>query len=346
MQQNVRDELFMRRALELGEKGAGSVSPNPLVGCVIVSNNEVIGEGWHKQFGGPHAEVNAIADVMDKQRIPGSTVYVTLEPCSHFGKTPPCADLLIREQVGRVVIANTDSNPLVSGKGIEKLRAAGITVDTDILKDEARWINRRFFTFIEKKQPFVILKWAQTSDGFIARKNFDSKWISGEMSRKLVHKWRTEEDAILVGFNTALKDNPRLNVRDWVGRDPVRIVIDPKLKLPNSFHLFDKSQRTIVINEIRSTTDNNIEFVQTDDCKDCQSILSILYERKIQSVIVEGGAQTLEDFINQDCWDEARVFTNTQNFVEGIKAPRLEAKLRDEISIEKDVLAIFTREHF
>src|SRR5688500_17654700 len=202
------DELFMLRALELAHLGTGQVSPNPLVGSVIVHEEKIIGEGWHKKYGEAHAEVNAIASVDDKNLLKESTVYVTLEPCSHFGKTPPCADLLIQHQVKKVVIANLDTNPLVSGNSIRKLREAGIEVCTGILDVKGRTLNKHFFTFVEKQRPYIILKWAETADGFIARKNFDSKWISDEYSRQLVHKWRTEEDAVLVGMRTAQQDNP------------------------------------------------------------------------------------------------------------------------------------------
>ena len=342
MQHIERDELFMRRALELASNGLGFVSPNPLVGCVIVSNDEIIGEGWHKRFSGHHAEVNAVDDVTHRERIAGSTVYVTLEPCSHFGKTPPCADMLIRERVARVVIANGDTNPIVDGRGIEKLRAAGIVVTTDVLGEKARDLNRRFFAFVEKKRPYVMLKWAQTADGFIARKDFNSKWISNEMSRRLVHKWRAEEDAIMVGFNTALKDDPKLNVRDWQGRNPVRIVLDPKLELPSNLQLFDNSQKTIIINQVKSSTDGNLEFTKAN-CSSCSDILSILYQKRLQSVIVEGGANVLHKFIAQDCWDEARVFTGIDKFGEGIKAPGLNCAPVDEVKIEKDVLSVFRK---
>ena len=200
----------MQRALELARLGLGNVSPNPMVGCVIVKDGKIIGEGHHEQYGGPHAEVNAVQAVKDQSLLPQSTAYVTLEPCSHFGKTPPCADLLVRHQVKRVVICNEDPNPLVAGQGIERLRNAGIEVEIGLLREEGRVLNRRFFTAFEKKRPYVILKWAQTTDGFVARENYDSKWISNTYSRQLVHKWRAEEDAILVGTNTARYDNPSL----------------------------------------------------------------------------------------------------------------------------------------
>ena len=219
----VAPEIYMHRALELARNGAGKVSPNPMVGCVIVHNGTIIGEGWHQQFGGPHAEPNAIAAVNNQELLKDATLYVTLEPCAHFGKTPPCAHLIIEKQIPRVVVCNLDPNPLVAGKGIKLLKDAGIEVKTGILAQEGAFLNRRFFTYINHKRPFIILKWAETADGFVARENYDSKWISNALSRKLVHKWRTEEDAILVGKNTALYDNPQLTSRDWEGKNPISV---------------------------------------------------------------------------------------------------------------------------
>lgn len=253
---------FMRRALELAEWGRGYVSPNPLVGCVIVHEDRIIGEGWHREYGGPHAEVNAVNSVENQALLSESTVYVTLEPCAHWGKTPPCANLLVEKKVKKVVIAATDSNPLVGGRGIEILKNAGIEVETGILEKDARWQNRRFFTQIEKQRPYVILKWAQTQDGFVAKENFDSKWISNSHSRQLVHKWRAEEDAILVGKNTAAYDNPRLDVRDWVGKNPIRVVLDSKLELSSELNLFDQSIPTLVFNALKSDNKDNLAWIK------------------------------------------------------------------------------------
>ncbi|HKZ37838.1 MAG TPA: bifunctional diaminohydroxyphosphoribosylaminopyrimidine deaminase/5-amino-6-(5-phosphoribosylamino)uracil reductase RibD, partial [Chryseolinea sp.] len=251
------DEFFMLRAMELALLGSGLVSPNPLVGCVITYEGKIIGEGWHKKYGEPHAEVNAVNSVPDKRTLRESTVYVTLEPCAHFGKTPPCADLLIEHQIKKVVVANLDSNPLVAGEGIRKLRSSGIEVITGVLDKKGRALNKRFFTIMEKQRPYIILKWAETADGFVARKNFDSKWISDEYSRQLVHKWRAEEDAVLVGMRTAQLDNPELNVRNWSGRNPIRIVIDRFLKLNEKIHLFDGSQKTICYNVLKHEEHRN-----------------------------------------------------------------------------------------
>lgn len=335
------DELFMRRALELALLGQGSVSPNPLVGCVIVHDNRIIGEGWHKVYGGPHAEVNAVNTVQDRSLLPSSTVYVTLEPCSHFGKTPPCADMLIREKVQKVVIANLDTNPLVGGEGIKKLRAAGIAVITGILDGEARALNRRFFTYIEKKRPYLILKWAETADGFIARENYDSKWISNTFSRQLVHKWRAEEDAVLVGPRTAQQDNPQLTVRDWSGRNPVRLVIDRFLKLSTRLAVFDRSQKTICYNVLKHEEHPNLSLVRLNEETFLTDLLHDLQKQKIQSVIVEGGAQTLASFILDGLWDEARIFVSKETFGRGIKAPVLKGRLTGQQAIDSDRLDLY-----
>lgn len=337
------DSIFMHRALELATNGMGYVSPNPLVGCVIVVDDKIIGEGWHQQYGEPHAEVNAIQSVKDKAQLLSSTVYVNLEPCSHFGKTPPCADLLIASNVKKVVIANLDTNPKVAGEGIKKMRAAGIEVVTGILDKEGRELNKRFFTFIEKKRPFIILKWAQTKDGFIARLNRDSKWISNEYSRQLVHKWRTEEDAILVGTKTAEFDNPQLNVRDWSGRNPVRIVLDRFLKLPENLHLFDRSQKTICYNLLKHEEHENLFLIRIPEANFLEEMMSDLVKHKIQSIIVEGGAQTLQSFIDAKLWDEARVFTGEKSFEKGIKAPDFEGKMISDEGVFSDRLVVYQK---
>jgi diaminohydroxyphosphoribosylaminopyrimidine deaminase/5-amino-6-(5-phosphoribosylamino)uracil reductase len=269
-------------------------------------------------------------------------VYVNLEPCSHFGKTPPCADLLIRHHVKKVVVANIDPNPLVSGKGIQKLKNAGLEVITGILEEKGRELNKRFFTFIEKKRPYVILKWAETGDGFIARENFDSKWISNEHSRQLVHKWRSEEDAVLVGTGTALHDNPVLTVRDWPGRNPVRIVIDRYNRLPRTLALFDGTQPTIFYTTVKNETQPNLEFVTLNESSFQNEMMHDLFNRNIQSVIIEGGATTLQQFINNGLWDEARIFTSSQEFGSGIPAPQFNGNLISRESVLNDTLAFYT----
>jgi diaminohydroxyphosphoribosylaminopyrimidine deaminase/5-amino-6-(5-phosphoribosylamino)uracil reductase len=338
-----QDELYMRRAIELAEWGRGNVSPNPMVGCVVVHNGTIIGEGFHQVYGGPHAEPNAINSVANQDLLSESTVYVSLEPCAHWGKTPPCANLLVEKNLRKVVIGATDSNPLVGGKGIQILKEAGIEVVTGILKNEVREQNKRFFTFIEKKRPYVILKWAQTRDGFVARENFDSKWISNAYSRQLVHKWRSEEDAILVGTSTAKYDNPRLNVRDWDGRNPVRIVLDRDLSLDRSLHLFDGSQKTICYNEAKSEISENLEWVKISSEFRIGEVMEDLYQRKIQSLIVEGGAKVLKSFIENELWDEARVFTGQVQFGKGIPAPLIKGRLFAESEIMGDRLSVWER---
>ncbi len=337
------DELFMLRALELARLGIGRVSPNPQVGCVIVHDGKIIGEGWHQKYGGPHAEVNAINSVTDKSLLEQATVYVNLEPCSHFGKTPPCADLLIAQRVRKLVVANVDSNPLVGGKGLAKLQAAGIETVVGVLDQQARELNKRFFTFVEQQRPYIILKWAETADGFIARSNFDSKWISNEYSRQLAHRWRSEEDAILVGSRTAAHDNPALTVRDWSGRNPVRIVIDRHLKLSDSLHLFDGNTPTLCYNLIQEKTEKCTTWVKIPEAEFLKNLVADLHQRNIQSLIIEGGAQTLKAFLNENLWDEARVFKARQSFGSGIAAPTFHGNLKETLDVMDDELQIWVR---
>lgn len=335
------DSQYMRRALDLAERGRGSVSPNPMVGCVIVHGEKIIGEGWHRLYGKGHAEVNAVASVMDMNLLSESTCYVTLEPCAHHGKTPPCADLLIKHKLKRVVVAVKDSNPLVGGKGIARMQEAGIQVDYGVLEAQARALNARFFTAIEKQRPYILLKWAQTADGFVARKNFDSKWISGKASRQLVHQWRADEDAIMVGTNTARYDNPKLNVRGLERTDPLRVLIDKELKLPRSLQLFDGSQPTVCYNLIKTETHSNLDFVKLEKKDFIHQLLADLHKRKVQSVLVEGGAALLNSLISEGLWDEARVFQSETSFGEGIAAPSLPIGPSETISGEKDELRIY-----
>lgn len=318
-----KDIQYMQRALDLAQKGMGKVAPNPMVGCVIVCNDEVIGEGYHELYGGLHAEPNAVNSVEDKEKISQSTIYVTLEPCAHYGKTPPCADLLVSMIPKRVVICNEDPNPLVEGRGITKLKEAGIEVEVGLLEEKGRSLNKRFFTFQEQKRPYIILKWAQTKDGFIARENYDSKWISGEGSRKLVHQWRSEESSIMVGTNTAKHDNPNLNVRLVEGEDPIRIVIDKELKLPENLNLFNQQQETIVFNSLKNEVDGKIKYVQLDFSSSIiDQVLRDLYANKVLSLFVEGGAYLLNQFLEAGLWDEAKVFkSTTEEFGVGIHSP-------------------------
>ncbi len=331
---------YMRRALELASLGSGNVSPNPLVGCVIVHNHRIIGEGWHRQYGQPHAEVNAIDDVGDKSLLREATLYVTLEPCTHHGKTPPCADLIIQHKINTVVIAHRDSNPLVAGKGIAKLQAAGINVIADILSEEAGELNRRFFTYMEKERPRIILKWAETADGFIARSNNDSRWISDKYSRQLVHKWRAEEDAVLVGPTTASYDNPMLSVRNWTGRHPARVLIDRHLRVNPDGHLFDGTQKTICYNLTKDVEENHVVYVRLPDEHFIESVVADLYKKKIQSVIVEGGAQIIRQFVQAGLWDEARIFLSPKRFGVGIDAPAVTGIVSEEQKLRDDRLRI------
>ena len=332
--------LFMQRALDLAERGKGSVCPNPLVGCVLVHEGKIIGEGYHQQYGGPHAEVNAIASVIDSKLLAKATAYVSLEPCSHYGKTPPCANLLVEKGIKSVVVATLDPNPLVAGKGVKLLQEAGISVQVGLLKQEARWQNRRFFCQQEKQRPYLILKWAQTQDGFIARENFDSKWISCPQSRQLVHQWRAEEQAILVGKNTALHDNPRLTVRDWTGSDPIRVVLDSKLELPADLHLFDQQIPTLCYTTLKSEKLPNLEWVKLPQLS-LEALLADLHARQIQSVLIEGGSQTIHQFLAAGLWDEARVFTAPIEFERGIAAPQLTQTPAESHAIGEDQLDIY-----
>jgi diaminohydroxyphosphoribosylaminopyrimidine deaminase / 5-amino-6-(5-phosphoribosylamino)uracil reductase len=334
----------MQRAISLAKLGNGNVAPNPKVGAVIVYNDIIIGEGYHQEYGKAHSEVNAINSVVNKELLGKSTIYVTLEPCSHYGKTPPCANLIVESKIPKVVIGCTDSNPEVAGKGISLLKNAGIDVIEGVLENECVDLNKRFFTFINKKRPYIILKWAQTSDGFIAKENFDSKWISCAESRMWVHKWRTEEHAILVGKNTALYDNPSLTARDWEGKNPIRIVLDFELSLPSNLAIFSDNQaETICFNFHKNTKETGVEYVKiTKTDNYLNEILAELYNRKISSLIIEGGAKTLQTFINAELWDEARIFTAKINFEKGIKAPILTNSIKEsEMYLSNDLLTIY-----
>lgn len=343
------DELYMKRCLELAEMGSGQVSPNPMVGCVIVSGGKIIGEGYHKKYGQAHAEVNAVSSVLEKygdkaaELLKSSTVYVSLEPCAHFGKTPPCADLLVRHQVKKVVICNRDPFPDVDGKGIEKLQQAGITVVHGILEKEGLYLNRRFFTRINQQRPYIILKWARTANGYFAPKNSVQQWISGPLAKKIVHKWRTEEDAIVVGKQTAIADNPQLGAREWTGKNPVRIVIDRKLEIPESNHLYNDHAKTVILNEIKTDVVNNIHFISMEDMQYYlpQKIAYQLYLMDIQSVIIEGGANILNQFISSGLWDEARVFNSSGSWDTGVNSPQINGRITSVTEVDQDQLTIY-----
>ncbi|MEO8087005.1 MAG: bifunctional diaminohydroxyphosphoribosylaminopyrimidine deaminase/5-amino-6-(5-phosphoribosylamino)uracil reductase RibD [Bacteroidota bacterium] len=320
-------EQFMSRCIELASNGLGNVAPNPMVGCVVVHEGKIIGEGFHKEFGKAHAEVNAINDVIEKhgaEILTQSELFVSLEPCTHFGKTPPCADLIIAKKIPKVFIGCMDTFSEVNGLGIKKLNASGIQLTTGILEQECRELNKRFFTFHEKKRPYIILKWAQSKDQFIAPKTIteENRWISNEHSRRLTHKWRSEEQAIMVGSNTVTTDNPGLTVRDWKGKNPLRIVIDPLNTIDNDARVLDQSAPALIFNETKNLQKGNTEWKAVDFSKNSlKAILQELYNRNIQSVIVEGGAFTLRNFIEQNLWDEARIFIANKFLDDGVKAP-------------------------
>ena len=339
-------EIYMQRCIDLARKGIRSVAPNPMVGCVLVVNNKIIGEGYHQFFGGPHAEVNAVNNVLNTKALKKATLYVSLEPCSHMGKTAPCADLIIKKGIQNVVIGTRDPNPLVGGKGIEKLKNAGIEVEEGVLQDQCLELNKRFFTFHEKRRPYVILKWAQTLDGFLDRIREDNKqevnWISAPETKTLVHKWRSEEQSILVGRNTILNDNPSLTVREYGGTNPIRLVIDSQLQISGSLNVYSEDAPTIVFNRLKDATEKNIEFVKIKETS-TKNILDELYKRGIQSVFVEGGSRTLQYFIIDNVWDEARVIVGRKSFKEGYKAPVINRIPIKTIPFGKDTVHYFKR---
>ena len=339
----------MQRALELAAFGNGNVAPNPLVGCVIVHNDKIIGEGWHQKFGGPHAEVNAINSVNNKQLLAESTLYVTLEPCNHHGKTPPCVDLILQYKIPKVVIATLDVNPIVSGKGVARLKENGVAVICGILEQEAQFQNRRFITFHQKKRPYIILKWAQSADGFIDKKREigekGSFQISGKAAQIALHQWRSEEAGILVGKNTALIDNPKLNNRLWEGNNPVRIIIDTNLEVPRTHHIYDNSVRTIVFNRLDTRTIFSTQLIQLDFSQPViPKILEYAAYENIQSILVEGGAYTIQQFIQANLWDEARVITSATNFNEGLSAPTIAIQPNSISMLGNDKLEVFYNE--
>lgn len=338
------DEDMMHRCIQLAENGLGTTYPNPMVGCVIVHEGKIIAEGWHQKAGHPHAEVNAIQKIENKEILKVATLYVSLEPCSHHGKTPPCADLIVKHQIPKVVIGTVDFNAKVNGLGIKKLEEAGIEVKWGVLEKECYELNKRFFTFHQKNRPYIILKWAQTADGFMATETGEQKWISNVFSKQLVHKWRTEEQAILVGTHTAKWDNPQLNARLWDGNQPIRIVLDRELKLNSNLNLFDKSQRTLIFTSKSNSDQNNLEYIKIDfEAELAEQIAVELYKRNIQSVIIEGGKKTLETFIHKELWDEARIFTSDEKWRKGISAPIINGKLKESKRIQNDLLEIFVR---
>ena len=344
-------EKYIRRCIELAKNGLGTTYPNPMVGSVIVHEGKIIGEGWHKKSGEPHAEVNAINSVKDRSLLKKSTIYVSLEPCSHFGKTPPCCDLIIENGIPNVVIGTVDPNIKVAGNGIRKLIEAGTNVTVGILEKECNEFNKRFFTFHKKNRPYVILKWTESQDGYIApTKNLRNEqkpfWITNEFSRQLVHKWRSEEQAILVGTQTIIDDNPKLDVRDWAGNNPVRIVLDQNNRISKDRHIYDNSVKTIIFSQLANANNGENTTFEVIDFKQnlAQQILKVLHKHQIQSVIIEGGRQTLQTFIDEDLWDEARIFVGNIAFGNGTKAPSIALGEIEKYSIGNDEL-IISRNH-
>jgi len=330
-------EKYIKRCIEIAKNGLGYTRPNPMVGCVIVHDNKIIGEGFTSPYGNNHAEVNAINSVKDKSLLTESTLYVTLEPCSHFGKTPPCANLIVSYQIPRVVIGTLDTHNKVSGKGVEILKSSGCDVTIGVLEKECKGHHKRFFTFHNKNRPYIILKWAESNDGFIApssKKDQKPVWISNEISRQLVHKWRAEEHAILVGANTVLNDNPSLTVRDWTGQNPIRIVLDRYNNLPKDRAVFNNESDTIIISEKDIDYNTNI----------ASQVCEFLHKKDIQSIIIEGGTKTLQAFVDEKLWDEARIFTGNIEVKNGVKAPIFSGKLITKTQIIGDTLKIYTND--
>ncbi|MFK5890436.1 MAG: bifunctional diaminohydroxyphosphoribosylaminopyrimidine deaminase/5-amino-6-(5-phosphoribosylamino)uracil reductase RibD [Flavobacteriaceae bacterium] len=329
-------QKYIKRCLELAKNGQGTTYPNPMVGCVIVHDNKIIGEGWHKKAGKAHAEVNAIASVKDKKLLKEATLYVNLEPCAHYGKTPPCSNLIVKHAIPKVIIGALDTNKLVSGKGVLHLKNSGCDVTVGVLEADCLALNKRFYTFHNKKRPYIILKWAASADGFIAPKPDGSQkrapiFLTHKKALQLVHQWRAEEQAILVGTKTALADNPKLDVRHVKGNSPIRVVLDRTLRVPKNSHLFNTSVKTIVITDVKLTipknTDNLI-FEQINFDKNVpHQICDLLYKYQIQSLIIEGGAITLQSFIDANLWDEARVFKSDKSLIEGIEAPIIRGQI-------------------
>lgn len=341
---------YMLRAIELAEMGKGKVSINPLVGCVIVKDNQIIGEGFHTAYGKAHAEVEAVNSVKNPDEIEGAFVYVNLEPCAHYGKTPPCADLLISRKVKKVFIANTDPYFEVSGKGIEKLKAAGIEVELGLCAEEGRNLNKRFFTFQEKKRPWVLLKWAQTYEGFIGPDQHlnpdlyaQNRPISSEDSKYLIHKWRAEEDAILVGYRTVLLDDPLLDARYYNNKILTRMVFDPKGALKAEGRFFRPEGKVLVFNHFMDKVENNIEWIRVGGRNPYAEILAKAFERNIQSVMVEGGKGVLDNFIMEGLWDEARIIYGEKYLPGGTPAPRISGKEKITFDLGKDKVRVLTR---
>ncbi len=343
-------EHYMHRCIELAQLGSGNVLPNPMVGAVLVYADQIIGEGYHQKYGEAHAEVNCIASVRKENEhlILRSTLYVSLEPCAHFGKTPPCADLIISRSIPKVVVGCCDPFAQVNGKGIEKLQQAGIEVVTNILEEQCKKLNKRFFTFHTRQRPYIILKWAQSKNQRIANADFSRVFISNEISNRLVHKWRTEEAAIMVGTNTALQDDPALNNRNWTGKNPVRLAADMNLRLPAFLKIFDRQQPTIIFNAIKNEEHENLVYIKLSKEQSLvKQIIDCCYNLKLTSILIEGGNKLVQSFINENCWDEARVIENLSLIIDnGLCAPLLSShKLIRTETLLTDVLSYYTNNY-
>ncbi|UOB17690.1 bifunctional diaminohydroxyphosphoribosylaminopyrimidine deaminase/5-amino-6-(5-phosphoribosylamino)uracil reductase RibD [Abyssalbus ytuae] len=340
-------EKYILRCIQLAKNALGTSFPNPRVGCVIVHNGKIIAEGYTSAYGDNHAEVNAINAVKDKSVLQNSTLYVTLEPCSHYGKTPPCSDLIVKHKIPNVVIGTLDINDKVSGRGVKKLKESGCNVIVGILEYECKEHHKHFLIYQREKRPYVILKWAQSKDGYISPSDKKEKkpvWITNQYSRLMTHKWRSEEQAILVGTTTVFDDNPKLNTRDWHGKSPVRIIIDRKLKIPKDSAVFNNSAKTIVIcdhNENKNIR-NHIAIERIDFTKNiAHQICKVIFKHELMSVIIEGGTKTLQTFIDENLWDEARVFKGNTVLNNGTKAPVISGKVFNTFSILSDTLTIY-----
>jgi len=344
------DEKYMRRCLELAALAAGSASPNPMVGAVIVGEGRIVGEGHTAPYGGPHAEVNAVNDAIRRlgerrarDIFKKSTIYVSLEPCAHFGKTPPCADMLAVNGFAKVVIGCLDPFGKVDGRGLRKLRGAGMDAVVGVLEDACRFANRRFFTRIKEQRPYVILKWAQTADGFFAPPDGRQQWISNEASKQLVHRWRAEEDAVLVGTRTAKLDNPSLTTRLWKGRNPKRILIDRDLEIRAEANILNEDAETIIFNAVKTDWQGRRKYIQVENFPLYlpQNILYQLHLLDVLSLIVEGGSKTLRAFIDAGLWDEARVFTSPDRWGAGLPAPRMAREPAETQKVGNDRLDVY-----
>lgn len=346
------DIKMMERCFQLAKNGMGNVAPNPLVGSVITLDNKIIGEGYHQKYGEAHAEVNAINAVKNKELLKQATLYVNLEPCAHYGKTPPCADLIIEHKIPRVVIGNVDPYAKVAGKGIENLENAGIEVQYNVLKDKGDKLNKRFFTYHRKKRPYIILKWAESADGFIdiirtEKDTLKPTWLTNQTAKHLVHKWRSEEQAILVGRKTAHLDNPELNVREWIGNNPLRILIDRKLCIPATYNIYKGPSKSLIFNNKKSASEANVEFIKIKSPDQIiEQIIHELYNREIQSIIIEGGAKVLNLFITKNLWDEEKRFVGEIHLRSGVKAPKTIGQPRNIIKFENNILYEYENKSF